>query len=235
MSRSSLSANFPFPTMQSPAYLSPETRRRSHAVWTFCWITRKNTPNRTAPYPSASRVTAKAAAVCASRQAASRFLRTRAGKSSSAFTVWMARAAGTEATGSAFRSPRRLSRATAGKSGPPATAMKTGFSSSFRSASLQTPYNNGALLCAFWRTVRASLASPSGRGGRAQRGRRGKTPVIALDSTQQYEPQVCIMKGCKPSQSPVVTALPKGEPRAGTSLYIRSGAYRYRYAPFPVS
>ena len=44
----------------------------------------------------------------------------------------------------------------------------------------------------------APLASPSGRGGRAQRGRRGR---------------VHAQTAAKPSQSPSVTALPKGEPR----------------------
>ena len=34
------------------------------------------------------------------------------------------------------------------------------------------------------RTSQASLASPSGRGGRAQRGRRGETTTIAKDNTQ---------------------------------------------------
>ena len=48
------------------------------------------------------------------------------------------------------------------------------------------------------------LASPFGRGGRAQRGRRGQTK-----------------KAARPSQSPAVTALPKGEPRVCAPLYRR--------------
>ena len=47
-----------------------------------------------------------------------------------------------------------------------------------------------------------ALASPSGRGGRAKRGRRG----IPKHSNP----------AAKPSQSPAVTALPKGEPRVHT-------------------
>ena len=51
-----------------------------------------------------------------------------------------------------------------------------------------------------FRASSAPLASPSGRGGRAKRGRRGR---------------VHAQTAAKPSQSPSVTALPKGEPRAG--------------------
>ena len=53
--------------------------------------------------------------------------------------------------------------------------------------------------CTDWRTAQASLASPCGRGGRAKaRTERGKQAAI-------------------PSQSPAVTAPPKGEPRGAVS------------------
>ena len=52
-------------------------------------------------------------------------------------------------------------------------------------------------------TSRAPLASPFGRGGRAQRGRRGQTTAAPR----------CMQKAARPSQSPSVTALPEGEPR----------------------
>ena len=135
----------------------------------------------------------------------------------------------------------------------------------------------GALLYTFRCTVRASLASPFGRGGRAQRGRRGQTMTIPKDNTQLenarrlrremtpherklwylflrkypvkiYKQRIIgrfivdfycasARKAARPSQSPAVTALPRGEPRVCT-LYIvcciRNGACLYRYAPLAV-
>ena len=86
-------------------------------------------------------------------------------------------------------------------------------------------------------TARIFLASPFGRGGRAQRGRRGSTlktcrcrhvkkicqwhifsvnlsGYAAVASIRTYT-----TLSWMPSQSPAVTALPKGEPRACTPLH----------------
>ena len=69
---------------------------------------------------------------------------------------------------------------------------------------------------AIWRNTLWSLPAGNttccfGRGGRAQRGRRGKTRnVLKL---------ILLLKAANPSQSPAVTALPKGEPRACTLLH----------------
>ena len=41
-------------------------------------------------------------------------------------------------------------------------------------------------------------------------------------------------RAAMPSQSPSVTALPKGEPRGYPHIYTKNGAYRYRYAPFTI-
>ena len=79
------------------------------------------------------------------------------------------------------------------------------------------------------RFTAAPLASPSGRGGRAQRGRRGQTTII-----RSYYSK----KAARPSQSPAVTALPKGEPRVCAPLHRRiprrgdaPQGYLFRFAP----
>ena len=61
---------------------------------------------------------------------------------------------------------------------------------------------------------RHSLASPCGRGGRAQRGRRGQ--ITATSNRKMLAPSQAaddVPRAQGASQSPVVTALPKGEPR----------------------
>ena len=60
---------------------------------------------------------------------------------------------------------------------------------------------------------RHSLASPCGRGGRAQRGRRGQ--ITATSNRKMLAPSQAddVPRAQGSSQSPVVTALPKGEPR----------------------
>ena len=57
------------------------------------------------------------------------------------------------------------------------------------------------------------LASPCGRGGRAQRGRRGQ--ITATSNRKMLAPSQAddVPRAQGSSQSPVVTALPKGEPR----------------------
>ena len=124
------------------------------------------------------------------------------------------------------------------------------------------PYNvrfaeliKGALLCTFRSTARASLASPYGRGGRAQRVPEGETnpgkhlaspfdvprehplPLPLGEVAERSEdgegkqcpypkttPKEIIIqkKAATPSQSPAVTALPKGEPRGCTTLHNTS-------------
>ena len=80
---------------------------------------------------------------------------------------------------------------------------------------------------------RHSLASPCGRGGRAQRGRRGQ--ITATSNRKMLAPsQADDVPRAQGSLSHlVVTALPKGEPRHRI-LAQRNGAYLYRYAPFTV-
>ena len=60
---------------------------------------------------------------------------------------------------------------------------------------------------------RHTLASPCGRGGRAQRGRRGQ--ITATSNRKMLAPSQAddVPRAQGSSQSPVVTALPKGEPR----------------------
>ena len=60
---------------------------------------------------------------------------------------------------------------------------------------------------------RHPLASPCGRGGRAQRGRRGQ--ITATSNRKMLAPSQAddVPRAQGSSQSPVVTALPKGEPR----------------------
>ena len=57
------------------------------------------------------------------------------------------------------------------------------------------------------------FASPCGRGGRAQRGRRGQ--ITATSNRKMLAPSQAddVPRAQGSSQSPVVTALPKGEPR----------------------
>ena len=74
---------------------------------------------------------------------------------------------------------------------------------------------------------RHSLASPCGRGGRAQRGRRGQ--ITATSNRKMLAPSQADDVPRAQGSSPVVTALPKGEPRHRI-LLIRNGAYLYRYA-----
>ena len=77
-----------------------------------------------------------------------------------------------------------------------------------------------------------SLASPCGRGGRAQRGRRGQ--ITATSNRKMLAPsQADDVLRAQGSLSHQVTALPKGEPRHRI-LAQRNGAYLYRYAPFTV-
>ena len=80
---------------------------------------------------------------------------------------------------------------------------------------------------------RHSLASPCGRGGRAQRGRRGQ--ITATSNRKMLAPsQADDVPRAQGSLSHLwVTALPKGEPRHRI-LAQRNGAYLYRYAPFTV-
>ena len=80
---------------------------------------------------------------------------------------------------------------------------------------------------------RHSLASPcGGRGGRAQRGRRGQ--ITATSNRKMLAPsQADDVPRAQGSLSHQVTALPKGEPRHRI-LAQRNGAYLYRYAPFTV-
>ena len=60
---------------------------------------------------------------------------------------------------------------------------------------------------------RHPFASPCGRGGRAQRGRRGQ--ITATSNRKMLAPSQAddVPRAQGSSQSPVVTALPKGEPR----------------------
>ena len=77
-----------------------------------------------------------------------------------------------------------------------------------------------------------TLASPCGRGGRAQRGRRGQ--ITATSNRKMLAPsQADDVRGRKVLSVTQVTALPKGEPRHRI-LAQRNGAYLYRYAPFTV-
>ena len=77
------------------------------------------------------------------------------------------------------------------------------------------------------------FASPCGRGGRAQRGRRGQ--ITATSNRKMLAPsQADDVPRAQGSLSVTwVTALPKGEPRHRI-LAQRNGAYLYRYAPFTV-
>ena len=76
------------------------------------------------------------------------------------------------------------------------------------------------------------LASPCGRGGRAQRGRRGQ--ITATSNRKMLAPSQAddVPRAQGSLSHPVVTALPKGEPRH--RILARNGAYLYRYAPFTV-
>ena len=62
-------------------------------------------------------------------------------------------------------------------------------------------------------SVPAPLCLPCGRGGRAQRGRRGQ--ITATSNRKMLAPSQAddVPRAQGSSQSPVVTALPKGEPR----------------------
>ena len=77
------------------------------------------------------------------------------------------------------------------------------------------------------------LASPCGRGGRAQRGRRGQ--ITATSNRKMLAPSQAddVPRAQGSSQSPVVTALPKERAKA-SYIGTRNGAYLYRYAPFTV-
>ena len=74
------------------------------------------------------------------------------------------------------------------------------------------------------------LASPCGRGGRAQRGRRGQ--ITATSNRKMLAPSQADDVPRAQGQS-VVTALPK-ESQGIVYWHIRNGAYLYRYAPFTV-
>ena len=81
-------------------------------------------------------------------------------------------------------------------------------------------------------SVPAPLASPCGRGGRAQRGRRGQ--ITATSNRKMLAPSQA--DDVPRAQDPLFTcgdSSPKGRT---TASYIgtRNGAYLYRYAPFTV-
>ena len=67
------------------------------------------------------------------------------------------------------------------------------------------------------RVRRSCLASPSGSGGRAKRGRSGRAEAMTTPKAEQS------------AQSPAVTALPGGEPRGGNAR--RGGTLRRTYRP----
>ena len=77
-----------------------------------------------------------------------------------------------------------------------------------------------------------TLLPPCGRGGRAQRGRRGQ--ITATSNRKMLAPSQAddVPRAQGLSQSPVVTALPKES--QGIVYWHRNGAYLYRYAPFTV-
>ena len=73
------------------------------------------------------------------------------------------------------------------------------------------------------------LASPLGRGGRAQRGRRGKTMILSFEN------------GCTALSVTCGDSSPKGragelDPVTSVTSYVgmKNGAYLYRYAPLTV-
>ena len=79
---------------------------------------------------------------------------------------------------------------------------------------------------------RHSLASPCGRGGRAQRGRRGQ--ITATSNRKMLAPsQADDVPRAQGSLSHLGDSSPKGRAKA-SYIGTRNGAYLYRYAPFTV-
>ena len=79
---------------------------------------------------------------------------------------------------------------------------------------------------------RHPLASPCGRGGRAQRGRRGQ--ITATSNRKMLAPsQADDVPRAQGSLSHQGDSSPKGRAKA-SYIGIRNGAYLYRYAPFTV-
>ena len=79
---------------------------------------------------------------------------------------------------------------------------------------------------------RHSLASPCGRGGRAQRGRRGA--ITATSNRKMLAPsQADDVPRAQGSLSHSGDSSPKGRAKA-SYIGTRNGAYLYRYAPFTV-
>ena len=81
-------------------------------------------------------------------------------------------------------------------------------------------------------SVPAPLASPCGRGGRAQRGRRGQ--ITATSNRKMLAPsQADDVPRAQGSLSHLGDSSPKGRAKA-SYIGTRNGAYLYRYAPFTV-
>ena len=82
-------------------------------------------------------------------------------------------------------------------------------------------------------SVPAPLASPCGRGGRAQRGRRGQ--ITATSNRKMLAPSQAddVPRAQGSPQSPQGDSSPKGRAKA-SYIGTRNGAYLYRYAPFTV-
>ena len=79
---------------------------------------------------------------------------------------------------------------------------------------------------------RHSLASPCGRGGRAQRGRRGQ--ITATSNRKMLAPsQADDVPRAQGSLSHPGDSSPKGRAKA-SYIGTRNGAYLYRYVPFTV-
>ena len=77
-----------------------------------------------------------------------------------------------------------------------------------------------------------TLASPCGRGGRAQRGRRGQ--ITATSNRKMLAPsQADDVPRAQGSLSHLGDSSPKGRAKA-SYIGTRNGAYLYRYAPFTV-
>ena len=76
------------------------------------------------------------------------------------------------------------------------------------------------------------LASPCGRGGRAQRGRRGQITATSIGKCWHLRRQMT-SRGRKALSVTCGDSSPKGRAKA-SYIGTRNGAYLYRYAPFTV-
>ena len=81
-------------------------------------------------------------------------------------------------------------------------------------------------------SVPAPLASPCGRGGRAQRGRRGQITATSIGKCWHLRRQMT-SRGRKALSVTCGDSSPQGRAKA-SYIGTRNGAYLYRYAPFTV-